>query len=123
MSITLRLRQVVDDPLFPVARRNLLQAFEGERRLGTIVQQPFQPGPVATGNVCRFVDRETAVVPGEHHRAPTGHYGQSSGAPKRWTKLTAPSRFPVEVAGQAWRRFASTTRRKLCKMALIAFGC
>jgi hypothetical protein len=43
-----------------------LSALKGEGRAGAVAQQPFQSGPVVAGDAHASVEREAAVVPGEH---------------------------------------------------------
>jgi len=53
-----RLGDVVDQ-MFGVV---LVQMLEGERRAGTVAQQPFAPGPVGAFDAHRGVEREAAAV-------------------------------------------------------------
>jgi hypothetical protein len=47
-----RFRQPADDLVGP----DLSQPFQGERRAGTVTQQPFQPGAIVAGNPHRGVE-------------------------------------------------------------------
>ena len=57
-AIRPRFRQVVNQPL----RVDGLQSLQGERRAGTVAQQPLEPGPVIGLDPDRGIDREAAVV-------------------------------------------------------------
>jgi hypothetical protein len=57
-AIRLRFGQVVNQPL----RVDGLQPLQGERRAGTVAQQPLEPGPVIGLDPDRGIDREAAAV-------------------------------------------------------------
>ncbi len=61
-SVTLWLRQTIDDPLIV----DLCDALKGEGRACTVAKQPLQSGPVVAGDAHRGVERETAIVPSQH---------------------------------------------------------
>ena len=61
-AVTLWFEQPVDDT-FGVEQ---LQTLERERRAGTIAQQPLQTGAIMPAHAHRGIQREAAVLPGEH---------------------------------------------------------
>jgi hypothetical protein len=58
-SFALWLRQTIDDRVFV----DLFDPLMGERRAYAVAQQPFQSGPVLSGDAHRDVERETAIGP------------------------------------------------------------
>ena len=61
-AVELGFRQPIDHPLGV----DLGQPFQGERRAGTVAQQPLQAGAVVPGNPHRRVEGKATVFPGQH---------------------------------------------------------